>query len=89
MFDDNVMPYVYLSKFVNGFQNGRNDLRSALLVKWGYEKYPASYIEKIKAADPVNSEILNRFSKSIKSETVRQEFASLKAALGQYYPARD
>jgi methyl-accepting chemotaxis protein len=89
MFDDNVIPFANISEFIDAFQNGRNDLRSALLVKWVYEKDPTAYIDKMKAADPKNAEILERFNKSIKSEAIRQEFNSLKAALDKYYPARD
>ena len=89
MFSENVMPYVYTSQFVEAFQISRNDVRTAIITKWVYEKDPAAVIEKTKAADQKDRELLEKLRQSIKSDASRQELENLKAALDKYYPARD
>ena len=89
MFSENVMPYVYTSQFVEAFQIGRNDVRTAIITKWVYEKDPTAVIEKTKAADQKDREILEKLRQSVKSDASRQELDNLKAALDKYYPARD
>jgi methyl-accepting chemotaxis protein len=89
MFSENVMPYVYTSQFVEAFQIGRNDVRTAIITKWVYEKDPTALIEKTKAADQKDREILEKLRQSIKSDASRQELENLTAALNKYYPARD
>jgi len=88
-FEDNVMPYVHMSQFDHGMQNGRADLRSAIVTKWVYEKDPNTVLGRVVAGDKGNTEALNSFAEVIKSETARKDLDRLKSALESYYPARD
>jgi methyl-accepting chemotaxis protein len=88
-FKDNIMPFVYMSQFDHGIQNARADLRSGIVTKWVYEKDPNAALDKVFAADKGNTEALNNFSKSIKSEALQKDLTRLNAALTAYYPARD
>ena len=88
-FEDNIMPYVYMSQFDHGMQNGRADLRSAIVTKWVYEKDPNAVLGKVVAGDSGNSEALKNFAEVARSEAVRKDLERLKSALENYYPARD
>ena len=88
-FKDNIMPYVYMSQFDHGMQNGRADLRSGIVTKWVYEKDPSAVLDKVPAADKNTAEALSNFSKAIKSEALQKELTRLNTALTAYYPERD
>ena len=88
-FENNIMPYVYMSQFDHGIQNGRADLRSAIVTKWVYEKDPNTVLGKVTAGDKGNTETLNSFAASIKSESLKKDLDRLHSALNSYYPARD
>lgn len=88
-FEDNILPYVHMSQFDHYMQNGRSDVRSAIVSRWVYETDPNPIIERVFVSDKQNTEALKAFSKAVKSDVVKKELDKLNTALQIYYPDRD
>ena len=87
-FEDNIMPYVYMSEFNHAMQNGRSEVRSGIVTRWVYESDPKANIERIFESDKKNKEALEAFSKAIKSDVTKKELDKLNTALSTYYTDR-
>jgi len=89
MYDVNTKPLEYMGEVATNFQKMRGFVKDLSVNKFILDKDLSGPIASIKETDKATQDAMTKFEGSVRSEDVRKEYDSLKAAFSQYFPVRD